>query len=154
MSPEPDPRDFLLAAACGLLPEVRPPVDVAARLRATLLARLPAPRTVVLRSGEGEWRALLPGIEVKSLRLDPVIGSQTTLWRVAAGAAIPPHVHASEEECLVIEGSIVHEGIEYHAGDYLLAERGVRHGRFHSPAGALLLIRGEVLPGFSPALHG
>ena len=138
--------DLLLAALAGLTPAVAPPPERALALRERLLVAAARPRTVVLRANEGEWAPFVPGIRIKTLRRDEAEGTQTSLWRIAPGAVIPPHPHASEEECLVLSGSVVHDGVEYHTGDYLLAAPGERHQAFTSPGGALLMIRGEFLP--------
>jgi anti-sigma factor ChrR (cupin superfamily) len=117
-------------------------------LRAQLLQRCAVPTTAVLRAEEGEWVPTFEGIKVKTLRLDPVARTQTTLWRIEPGARVPRHPHSQSEECLVLEGSILHQGVEYRAGDFLLAPPGSRHAPFDSPRGALLLIRGEPVPRF------
>jgi anti-sigma factor ChrR (cupin superfamily) len=100
----------------------------------------------VLRADEGEWRPAFVGIRIKTLRLDPVAGTETSLWRLAPGAQVPRHVHRLEEECLVLEGSVEHDGTEYHVGDYVLAAPHARHAPFTTRTGALLLIRGETVP--------
>jgi anti-sigma factor ChrR (cupin superfamily) len=115
-------------------------------LQARLMERCQRPGTAVLRADEGEWVETFAGIRVKTLRRDPVNKTQTTLWRIAPGARVPRHTHSQAEECLVLEGSILHEGVEYRAGDYLLAAPGSRHSPFDSPQGALLMIRGEPVP--------
>jgi len=146
------PDDLLHAALAGLVPDDRPAPDVAGRLRATLMARLPRAPLAATRADEGTWRPLLPGVRLKTLREDDVeAGTQTALWRLEPGAVIPGHVHAAEEECLVLEGSVVYGDVEYHVGDFLLARRGEAHGPFHSPRGALLLIRGERVASSSHA---
>lgn len=146
------PDDLLHAALAGLVPDDRPTPDVAGRLRATLMARLPRAPLAVTRAGDGTWRPLLPGVRLKTLREDEAEGgTQTCLWRLEPGAVIPGHVHAADEECLVLEGSVVYDDVEYHAGDFLLARRGEAHGPFHAPRGALLLIRGERLSSSSHA---
>ena len=144
---EPDDA-LLLAALAGLVPDAEPGADARGRMRAALMAKVskPAPTTHVLRADEGEWKPLLPGIHIKTLRIDREKGTQTTLWRLDPGARVPPHPHPYEEECLVIEGSIIQNGIEYLPGDFLLADVGERHARFDSPRGALFLIRGELVP--------
>lgn len=147
-----EPEDaLLLAALAGLVPDAEPGADARGRMRAALLAKVskPAPTTHVLRAGEGEWKPFLPGILLKTLRIDRERGTQTTLWRLEPGARVPPHPHSHEEECLVIEGSIVQNGIEYFPGDYLLADTGEKHAPFDSPRGALFLIRGELVPDLS-----
>lgn len=138
--------DLLIAALAGLVPAQDPPLDARSRMRAGIMAKFAKPGMRVLRKDEGQWQPLLPGIHIKTLRRDPVAGTQTTLWRLDPGARVPAHPHAKEEECLLLEGSIVQDGVEYLPGDYLLAEVGMHHAPFDSPGGALFLIRGEVLP--------
>ena len=137
---------LLLAALAGLLPEQEPEAADKLRLRAAIVNKVRKPGTITTRKHEGEWRPLLPGIHVKTLRRDAAAGTETTLWRLQPGARVPAHPHSREEECLVLEGSIVQDGVEYFPGDYLLAENGSRHSPFESPRGALFLIRGELLP--------
>lgn len=139
-------KHWLALALAGLLPEAPPEAGRSAALRGRILAAAAAGRTRVVRAGEGEWTPFLPGIRIKTLRKDAAAGTQTTLWRIEPGGSIPAHPHALEEECLVLSGTIVHDGVEYHAGDFLLAAPGERHQAFTCPGGALLLIRGESLP--------
>jgi len=120
--------------------------ELSARMRARVMASVSAPATDVVRAAEGDWKTLLPGITVKTLRVDREQGTQTSLWRLAAGARIPRHPHSKDEECLVLEGEIVHESKLYGPGDYLYARAGVRHNEFTAPNGALLMIRSELLP--------
>lgn len=147
MSPRKPPTDdLLLAALAGLLPEQPPAPAASAALRARVLADARRTRTRVVRADEGEWVPFVPGIRIKTLRRDETEGTQTSLWRIEPGASVPPHPHTREEECLVLEGSVVHDGVEYFAGDFLLAPAGERHQRFLSPRGALLMIRSELIP--------
>ncbi|GAB2656673.1 cupin domain-containing protein [Arenimonas aestuarii] len=144
--PDIDDTTLLAAALAGMLPDDPPEPARAASLRARILDSARRSRTQVVRADEGDWTPFLPGIHIKTLRRDAHTCTQTSLWRIDPGAVIPPHPHTSEEECLVLSGSVVHDSIEYCAGDYLLAAPGERHQAFTSPAGALLLIRGELLP--------
>jgi anti-sigma factor ChrR (cupin superfamily) len=116
------------------------------RLKARVLDTARTPSTAVLRADEGDWRPAFVGIRIKTLRLDPVAGTETSLWRLEPGARVPRHVHRLEEECLVLEGSVEHDGTEYHVGDYVLAAPDARHAPFTTRTGALLLIRGETVP--------
>jgi anti-sigma factor ChrR (cupin superfamily) len=138
--------DLLLAALAGLTPAEAPPPARAAALRERLLAAAARPRTVVLRADEGEWVPFVPGIRIKTLRRDEADGTQTSLWRIDPGAQVPPHPHTREEECLVLEGSVVHDGVEYFAGDFLLAPPGEPNNPSRAPRGALLMIRSELIP--------
>jgi len=106
--------------------------------------RIEAPRMELVRAAEGEWVKLLPKIHLKRLRVDRVRRTQTTLWRLDAGAVLPEHDHAKPEECLILDGSILWDGSTYGKGDYLLAPVGLHHTPMTSPEGALLMIRGEL----------
>lgn len=127
----------------GLAP-CAPPRRDALRERVLRGATKPAVEPVIVRADVGEWRPFIPGVKLKLLRLDRAARTQTSLWRLEAGAALPPHDHRGEEECLILEGSVLYERREYVAGDYLLAPPGLHHPEFVSPRGALLLIRGEL----------
>jgi anti-sigma factor ChrR (cupin superfamily) len=139
-----DPYTIAKVAA-ALTPGVLEP-ELSARMRARVMASLSTPATDVVRAAEGEWKPLLPGVTVKTLRVDREQRTQTSLWRLAPGASIPRHPHSKDEECLVLEGEILHESKAYGAGDYLYARAGVRHSEFSAPNGALLMIRSELLP--------
>ncbi len=141
-----DNDDVLVAALAGLVPEIRPSAEASAVLRERILAQARRTRTQVVRAAEGEWVPFVPGIHIKTLRRDEVEGTQTSLWRLSPGAVVPPHPHIREEECLVLAGSIFHDGVQYFEGDFLLAAVGERHHAFLAPEGALLIIRGELLP--------
>lgn len=137
--------DILLVAHAGLIPEMAPPADARKRMLANILERVAVPTMQVVKHNEGEWRDIFPGVSIKLLRDDTVGHSQTTLWRLQAGASVPRHQHSQDEECLVLEGSITHAGVEYFPGDYLLSRVGMTHDVFLAPTGALFLIRGESL---------
>lgn len=137
--------EILLASLAGLLGEKEPELDGRARMRAALMAKVHRPRTVITRTDEGQWTPIMPGVRVKLLHRDLTDAAQTALWRMEPGSTVAAHGHSHDEECLVIEGSIIEDGIEYFPGDFLLAQAGFQHKQFESPRGALLLIRGELL---------
>lgn len=138
--------DLLLAAMVGLVRGCVPAPGAASALRARILAEARRMRTQVIRAAEGEWVPFVPGIRIKTLRRNEAEGTQTSLWRIDPGACVPPHPHTREEECMVMEGSVFHEDVEYFPGDFLLAPVGERHKPFLAPRGALLMIRSELLP--------
>ncbi len=144
--PEPEvlDQDALGTIGAALSPGNLPPERVA-NLRARVMAAV-AGGTQVLRAAEGEWRRLLPGVTIKTLHVDREHGTQTSLWRLEAGARIPPHPHTKDEECLVLEGAITHDGVHYRQGDFLFTRPGLRHKDFVAPEGALLMIRSERIP--------
>lgn len=137
--------DILLAANAGLIPELAPTDAVRKRVLANIMQRVAVSSMQVVRKNEGAWRTVFPGVSIKILREDATEHNQTTLWRLQPGASVPRHQHSQNEECLILEGSIVHDGTEYFAGDYLLSPTGMPHDLFVAPNGALFLIRGEIL---------
>lgn len=145
-SRKPTIDETLLAALAGLVPEQVPAADASSALRARILTQARRMRTQVIRADEGEWVPFVPGIRIKTLRRNEAEGTQTSLWRIEPGASVPPHPHTHEEECMVMEGSVLHDDVEYFPGDFLLAPVGERHKPFLAPRGALLLIRSELIP--------
>jgi anti-sigma factor ChrR (cupin superfamily) len=137
--------DILLATNAGLLPELQPSKEVHARILASITQQIAVPNMQVIRHEQGQWHGILPGVSIKVLRDNPNEQTQTTLWRLQPGASIPRHQHSLDEECLILEGSIMSAGTEYYAGDYLLSPKGMPHDVFLAPDGALFLIRGERL---------
>ncbi len=113
-------------------------------LKKRLMSRASAAMQVS-RVEEADWQRFLPGVEVRVLHHDVDNATQTALWRLAAGASIPPHPHHQDEECLILEGSLTHRGVDYRAGDYMLAPAGSRHDSITSRDGAIMLIRGEAV---------
>jgi len=144
--PEPEVLDqeSLGTLGAAIAPADLPPERIAG-LRARVMAGI-ADTTQVLRADQGEWKRLLPGVTIKTLHVDREHGTQTSLWRLDAGARIPPHPHTKDEECLVLEGSITHDGVLYRQGDFLFTRPGLRHKDFVAPEGALLMIRSERIP--------
>lgn len=105
-------------------------------------ARGDSARFVTVRTSDGQWRMLAPGVAMKMLHDDGAM--QTFLLRLDAGASLPAHDHAVDELCVVLEGSVRLGEIEVSRGDYHLAIAGSRHGRLVSPAGAVLFLRTRV----------
>ena len=100
----------------------------------------------IIRADERAFVPLIPGVAIKPLRVDRSANTQTSIWRLEPGSAIPEHSHTSEEECLVMEGEILWGGKAYGPGDFLIARAGAHHEPFLSPRGAMLMIRSEMTP--------
>lgn len=131
------------ALAAATSPEAPSP-EATNRMREALFQRVhaSAPDYLFVHSHEGEWVRLLRGVELKLLRQD---GEQRSyLLRMAAGARIPPHEHALDEESLVLEGDATINGVLCRVGDYHFAPRGKPHGWLTSEAGCLLFVRGAA----------
>jgi anti-sigma factor ChrR (cupin superfamily) len=133
---------YLLAA---IAPQV-PPVEVAARIKRRVVARIgateterAAPAFIDVRRGDG-WRSLLPGVERKILFDDGV--TLSWLLRMQPGASLPHHVHAEgAEECLVLEGEVWANDVHYGPGDYTIALQGSTHHSVRTERGALVFLR-------------
>lgn len=107
------------------------------------------PAVTLIRADQGEWRQCLPGVHMKVLHDDGV--TRTFLARLDRGVHFPPHAHERDEECLVIEGTLVLDGITLHAGDYQVARAGSRHDDAYSPTGCVALLRSASPVRQSPA---
>lgn len=98
-------------------------------------------RPLTIRADDGDWQTISPFIQKKMLHQDNRLGTQTYLLRVQPGAEDEPHIHLSDEHCLVLEGEISFGDLHLGAGDYHLAPRGSRHERATTRQGALLFIQ-------------
>ena len=94
-----------------------------------------------IRSDEGGWKVLMPGLSMKLLREDET--TRSYLLRLAPGARLPAHGHTCDEECMVLEGEVWLGDVHASAGDYHLARRGLPHGELHTETGCLLFLRGQ-----------
>jgi hypothetical protein len=114
-------------------------------LRARILDRFGARLrcAFIVRAGQGEWRALAPGVSLKLLRGDSGRGDMTAFIRMLPGSSLAGHVHALNEECLVVEGEILIGAHRVSAGDLHVALAGTSHEVIRSPRGALMLVRAE-----------
>ena len=134
-----------LAPLADGAPPVEPPADLWSKIDAAIEPSYPKlPGTTTVHAGEGAWKPIAEGVDMKLLWVDEVRGSQSLLLRLAPGAALPGHAHAQYEECLVIEGGIEIGPLKLRAGDYHLAHPGVPHPAITSAEGGLLFVRAEV----------
>lgn len=114
------------------------------RLMAQVQALQRPPGSATLLAEEGVWLNFDGLIAFKILHADAEQTFQTALWRLKPGACFPPHPHACDEECLVLEGAISVGGHALKAGDFHLMRAGHPHPSIYSEHGALLL-RAEPL---------
>ncbi|GMV58641.1 MAG: hypothetical protein AMXMBFR72_17470 [Betaproteobacteria bacterium] len=132
------PRSATVALLEALAPEAPARAD---RIRRRLLVRIAsdarAARSLDRTAG---WLPFVAGAEKKILFDDG--RTMTWLVRMAPGAALPAHRHdEGDEECLVLEGTVVVNDITYGSGDYALALRGSEHRSVRTDTGALFLLR-------------
>lgn len=130
-----------LSAVAGDLAMGFPPKTPPPALRARVLdaaAAEPAGRMAVIRSHEGNWIEISPGVCRKDLTLAP--GGSVFLIRVAPGARVMTHTHALPEHCYVVEGDARVAGERLGPGDHHIAGAGSVHDGLWSEGGCVLLI--------------
>ena len=131
-----------LGAIAAALPEQQPPADLKAKLNRQLdLDALPD--GFVRRAVDAEWSEVRPGLHRRMLKHDER-GVGSALFRIEAGAVIPPEFHDHDEECLVIDGDLIVDNLRFVAGDYCCVRAGGRHGIITSQGGATFLLIGQV----------
>jgi quercetin dioxygenase-like cupin family protein len=97
-----------------------------------------------IREHEGQWIDVAPKLQMKVLRQDHKLNSQTALWQLEPGAIIPAHKHPVEEECLVIKGEINFGPHVLHEGDFEVVPAGIDHIAMESKTGAIVLLRSDI----------
>ncbi len=113
-----------------------------ATIKSGLMARIRASRApghFRLLDADG-WYLVDPQVQVKALRND----GTTLSWlvKMQPGARFPAHAHADgDEECLVVQGSVVIDGHLFHTGDYTMASRGSDHREVFSEEGCILFLK-------------
>jgi anti-sigma factor ChrR (cupin superfamily) len=116
-----------------------------ARIKRRLLRRIAAASTdqhLTLAEPQAGWKPFSPGIDIRVLHQDG--GILSYLLRLAAGAALPPHRHPVDEECVVLQGEVCIGELRLGAGGFHLGRKDVLHDRLHSPDGAVIYLRGAV----------
>jgi quercetin dioxygenase-like cupin family protein len=102
---------------------------------------------VIVRSAyddNGWTESGMPGITIKPLYSNSVLGTQTALVRLAPGTHYPKHRHVGTEECLVMEGVLRMDDITLTAGDFVVNKDGEIHHDTWTDEGCLLLLSGSL----------
>lgn len=134
----------------GGMTSTRPPADTASTtpvraIRRRLLERVADADAShdTVHAGDGGWQPFIDGVSIKVLHEQD--GVLSYLLRLAPGAALPPHRHPLDEECIVLEGTLlVGTHTEVQAGGYHLAHRGALHPTVSTRTGATIFLRGAV----------
>lgn len=138
-----------VVSALGFAPtEVEPRASVRESLLTQIAQGAAAAKTaeseidpfVIVRSSEGEWKTISEGVSVKKLFADTNKGTVTSLFRFKPGAHAPRHMHAGNEQCLIVEGDFHFGNETFGPGDYTCALAGSVHEDTYSENGAVLLI--------------
>lgn len=123
---------------------IEPPRTIFEQIEAVLDRGPGLPGATTVRRYEGVWREILPGVSTKLLHRDPVAARQSYLVQMTPGAVLPAHLHSEVEECVVLEGALVVNGMRMEKGDFQMVPAGVAHPTMYAPEGALFFIRGEL----------
>lgn len=129
------------AEADGELP---PPPGLLAAIEARIDAATGVPGAITVRHHEGDWQVLLPGVRMKMLHAEPPPGRHRYLVQMDPGARAPPHAHVAVEECVMLGGELVINGLALTAGDFHMVPAGIEHPELRSPNGALFYICGQM----------
>ena len=113
---------------------------VKARVMRSIQAETGAQHRTV-RAEEGLWRNIGPGVERKLLWVSG--GMESWMVRLAPGAMVGGHLHPTDEECVVLEGSLrIGTDLLLRQGDFHVAASGSSHESVTTETGALLYLRG------------
>lgn len=110
---------------------------VKARVFGAICGEQPGPYRTV-RSGEG-WEKVAPGVERKVLWRSG--GAKSCMLRFAPGAQVAPHLHAHDEECVVLEGTVRIGNIVLQPGDFHGGRQGSMHELSTTDTGAVVFLR-------------
>ncbi len=126
------------------------PANLQARMRGNIMQQVAeeaagvGPGFTTVRAGEGEWMEALPGGFIKILQPADANGALAYLARLEPGFEMPGHVHAVDEECIMLEGELWMGDLHLRAGDYHFAAKGMNHGKHRTDTGALIYLKGAL----------
>jgi ChrR Cupin-like domain len=141
-TPVPLDEDVLRALAEGQAADP-PSAALTARIKHRLLQRVAADETrhLTVPAAAETWQPFQPGVAIKVLH--EAAGVMSYLLRLDPGAALSPHRHPLDEECVVLEGTVrIGTMLEVSAGGYHLARRDALHAPITSVEGAVIFLRG------------
>jgi quercetin dioxygenase-like cupin family protein len=103
-----------------------------------------APGISLIRPRSMVWRPFhyLEGVDIKVLQREES-GAFRALVRLAPGAEIPRHRHELAEDILMLEGTLVSEGVTIRAGELCHSEITTIHPVSSSPSGCTFLLIGS-----------
>jgi mannose-6-phosphate isomerase-like protein (cupin superfamily) len=98
---------------------------------------------VIKQTGDEPWESSdslgLPGGKHYTYKEGDDDGIRGIIGTFPPGYVEPEHVHDDTDHwCVIIDGEMHVDGKVLTRGDYIYAPRGVRHGPFHYPVGAMI----------------
>lgn len=136
--------DELISSLAETQVPVALPEAKATALKSRVMARIQGKKLfdfLTVKSGEGEWITLLPGVEKKILNEDRKHHVQSYLLKIAPGASVPEHIHTGDEEGFMVEGEVSFGDVHLSAGDYLFAPKGSTHKKATTKTGCTVFLR-------------
>ena len=137
--------ELLEALAAAHAREPVPPA-VAARIKHRLMDRIARAGTsahTTIHSGSNGWQRFQHGVDIKVL--NEADGIMSYLLRLAPGAVVSAHRHPIDEECVVVQGTLlIGDDVEVSAGAFHLAHKNTLHAPISSAEGAIMFIRGAT----------
>jgi anti-sigma factor ChrR (cupin superfamily) len=93
------------------------------------------------RARQAQWESFAPGIQRRVLwRAGDACAY---IARAQLGAAVPPHGHGHDEECLMLEGELFAGDVLLCQGELQLAPAGLHHGMVQAASDCLVYLRGD-----------
>jgi anti-sigma factor ChrR (cupin superfamily) len=120
-----------------------PDAELASRVKRRVLRRIAQdqlPRHLTVQPGDSGWQPFGHGLTIKLLNENAGVASY--LVRMAPGSSLAPHRHPMDEECVVLEGSLVIGDLVVLTGGFHMAHKDDLHDRVHTVDGALIFLRG------------
>lgn len=136
--------DVADALARDTAPEPTAPAT-AARIKHRLLERIARGERshTTIQASADTWQPFAEGVQIKVLHEDG--GIMSYLLRLAPGAVLAPHRHPVDEECVVLEGTLmIGDELAVPAGGFHLAHRGALHAAVTTVTGATIFLRGAA----------
>lgn len=136
-APSPSVRKNLLARIGGVAETARAPRGEEFHLP---VAMHDFAQIFSLRSDEGEWMTIGPGLTAKTLFVDQTRDLVTSLVKMAPGGELPPHRHKGDEQFFVLEGDCNVHGTRLGPGDFHRAAPGSVHESTFTVEGTTFLL--------------
>lgn len=73
------------------------------------------------------WKFRMPGVSVYDLDAYAGEGEKVQMLRARPGVTVPQHTHHGSELTLVLQGTLLDQGIAYHAGDLAMNDEDDDH---------------------------
>lgn len=103
-------------------------------------AKLPPLASRFVNSAAMPWqKTAYPGVETKTLLVEPESGLLTMLLKMAPGAKLPDHEHVRIEQTYVLDGSLVCGEGECRAGEFVWRPAGSRHEAWAGESGGVMI---------------